>query len=345
MHSMKNNMRKTFIIAEAGVNHNGSVETAYELIRAAREAGSDAVKFQTFNADAVTVASNVRAEYQRKSGNAGDTQHAMLKALELNADQFSTLASYCRELGIRFLSTPFDIQSVGILGSIGVDMYKIASGEITNTPLLRAIGAAGRPIILSTGMSTLGEIETALDAIYSTGNRDVRLLHCVTEYPAPFDEINLRAMETMRIAFRIPVGYSDHTTGIETAVAAVALGAEFIEKHLTLDRTMEGPDHGSSAEPALFAEMVRAIERVESAMGDGVKRPAPCELKNMPLVRRSLVAASAIRAGEKLQEASIAIKRPGTGIAPRDLDTVVGMEAAVDIRADEVLTWEMLKRT
>jgi N,N'-diacetyllegionaminate synthase len=336
--------RKTFIIAEAGVNHNGSVEIAKRLIGEASKSGSDAVKFQIFRADAITTKINERAEYQKKRDPADTTQYALLKGLELSKDDFLSLARYAKDIGILFLSSPFDETSADVLESIGVPMYKIGSGEITNLPFLRHVAAKGKPIILSTGMSTLGEIEEALDTIYSTGNSSVSLLHCVTEYPAPYNEINLDAIETLRYAFGLRVGYSDHTMGTEIAMAAVAIGAEIIEKHFTLDRTMVGPDHGSSLEPQEFKAMTEAIRHVESAMGDGFKRPTPSELKNKSLVRKSLVAARYIQIGEILTHDDLVIKRPGTGIQPRDLEKIIGLRVESDIQADEVITWNKLKQ-
>ena len=336
--------RAAYIIAEAGVNHNGSIETAKQLITEAKKAGADAVKFQTFRADAITTKVNLQAEYQKKQGGADDTQYSMLKKLELGQDAYRELANYAAECGIAFLSSPFDETSADLLEAIGVPMYKIGSGEITNIPFLKHVAGKGKPVILSTGMSTLGEVEEALNAIYSVGNRSVSLLHCVTEYPAPFEEINLNAMKTMRDAFDVTVGYSDHTMGIEIAVAAAALGAEIIEKHFTLDRTMEGPDHSSSLEPHEFKSMVESIRNVESALGSGIKHPASCEHKNKPLVRKSLVAARDMFAGATLNIDNVAIKRPGTGIQPRDLDKAIGLELKTDVTMDVVITWEMLKR-
>ena len=333
----------TFIIAEAGVNHNGSLEVAKRLVEEAKQAGADSIKVQTFRADTLASTEAKKASYQKESTPADESQYTMLKGLELSDDDHIELMNHCRENGIMFLSSPFDEESADLLEHLGVTAFKIPSGEITNLPFLTHLAAKRKPLILSTGMSTLGEIEEALNTFRSSGNSDVTLLHCVTEYPAPFDEINLKALLSLEKAFGLPVGYSDHTLGIEIAIAAVALGAVVIEKHFTLDRTLPGPDHRASLEPHEFKRMVSAIRNVENAMGDGIKRPAACEIRNIPIVRRSLVAARDIRAGETITSADIAVKRPGTGIFPRDLNAVVGMRATFPIPRDTVLTWEHFK--
>ncbi|MBP8651714.1 MAG: N-acetylneuraminate synthase [Deltaproteobacteria bacterium] len=334
--------RGVFIIAEAGVNHNGSLETAKALVRQAGMAGADAVKFQTFRADALAAEGLEKAWYQKKTSNAEESQLSMLRRLELGVEEHRELVRFCRSQRIMFLSTPFDEQSADLLESLGVPMLKIGSGELTNLPFLRHVARKRRPMIISTGMANLGEVEEALEVVLSAGNREITLLHCVTEYPAPPMEVNLRAMQTLHRAFGFPVGYSDHTEGIEIAVAAAALGASVIEKHFTLDRSAEGPDHRSSLDPPMFADMVRAIRNVEDAMGDGRKRPAPCEIKNIPMARRSVVALGAISKGRVITRDLLAIKRPGDGIAPRDMDKIVGLKARRSIPAHKAITWDDL---
>jgi N-acetylneuraminate synthase/N,N'-diacetyllegionaminate synthase len=334
--------RGVFIIAEAGVNHNGSLETAKALVRQAGMAGADAVKFQTFRADALAAEGLEKAWYQKKTSNAEESQLSMLRRLELGVEEHRELVRFCRSQRIMFLSTPFDEQSADLLESLGVPMLKIGSGELTNLPFLRHVARKRRPMIISTGMANLGEVEEALEVVLSAGNREITLLHCVTEYPAPPKEVNLRAMQTLHRAFGFPVGYSDHTEGIEIAVAAAALGASVIEKHFTLDRSAEGPDHRSSLDPPMFADMVRAIRNVEDAMGDGRKRPAPCEIKNIPMARRSVVALGAISKGRVITRDLLAIKRPGDGIAPRDMDKIVGLKARRSIPAHKAITWDDL---
>ena len=334
--------RGVFIIAEAGVNHNGSLETAKALVRQAGMAGADAVKFQTFRADALAAEGLEKAWYQKKTSNAEESQLSMLRRLELGVEEHRELVRFCRSQRIMFLSTPFDEQSADLLESLGVPMLKIGSGELTNLPFLRHVARKRKPMIISTGMANLGEVEDALEVVLSAGNREITLLHCVTEYPAPPKEVNLRAMQTLHRAFGFPVGYSDHTEGIEIAVAAAALGASVIEKHFTLDRSAEGPDHRSSLDPPMFADMVRAIRNVEDAMGDGRKRPAPCEIKNIPMARRSVVALGAISKGRVITRDLLAIKRPGDGIAPRDMDKIVGLKARRSIPAHKAITWDDL---
>jgi len=331
-----------YIIAEAGVNHNGSVAVAKRMIEKAKDLGADAIKFQTFRTEALVTRGAQKAGYQVRETGTKESQFEMLRRLELDAPAHSELLAHCRKTGIAFLSSPFDEASADLLDSLGVERFKLGSGELTNLPLLTHVAAKGKPIILSTGMATLGEVELALETVRRTSGVEVTLLHCVTEYPAPVEQINLRAMHTLRTSFAVPVGYSDHTEGSEIAIAAVALGASMIEKHFTLDRNMEGPDHKSSLEPDEFARMVREIRRVAFALGDGIKRPAACELPNILVARKSVVAARPIARGATISRADLAIKRPGSGIAPSDLDKVVGRRAAVDLSADDVLTWEAL---
>ncbi len=327
------------IIAEAGVNHNGSLDTAKRLVRVAKKTGADAVKFQTFKADRLVAGTATKAIYQQQTTPAEETQHAMLRRLELGLEAHRALLQLCRELDIVFLSSPFDPESADLLAELGVSMFKIGSGEITNLPLLQHIAEKRKPLILSTGMSTLAEVEDAVAAIEDVGNRNLTLLHCVTEYPAPFAEINLRAMLTLRQAFGYAVGYSDHTDGLELPAAAAALGAEVIEKHLTLDRSDAGPDHRASLEPAAFGAMVAGIRNVEAALGDGRKQPAPCEVKNMTVARKSLVATVTIPEGSTVSEDMVCIKRPGDGIAPKYHKAVTGCTAKRTIAPDEAIHW------
>jgi len=332
-----------FIIAEAGVNHNGNLEIAKRLVDVAVEAGADAIKFQTFVPEELVTREAGRAAYQEiNMPGREETQLEMIRRLVLGYEQFYELKAYCDGAGIIFLSTPFDYHSADLLDALGVPIFKIASGELVNHPFLRYVAAKKKPLLLSTGMATLGEVEEALEVIEQAGGKEVTLLHCTTNYPAAYEEVNLRAMLTLQQAFNLPVGYSDHTQGIEVAVAAVALGACVIEKHFTLDRSMEGPDHKTSLEPAELAAMVRAIRNVEKAMGDGRKRPTNSEKEIMKVVRRSLVASRDIKAGEIITEDMLKIKRPGTGIPPKMWDVVIGRRARVDIPADTVLTWDMV---
>ncbi len=329
----------TFIIAEAGVNHNGSLDLAKKLIDVAAEAGADAVKFQTFKAEKLVSKKAQKAEYQKQTTDAAESQYDMIKKLELDEPAHRELIRYCGEKKIRFLSTPFDHESIELLDALGMEIFKIPSGEITNLPYLRHIGGLGKEVILSTGMADLGEIEDALDLLVSSGTpkEKITILHATTEYPCPMDEVNLRAMGTIASAFGIRTGYSDHTRGIEVPIAAVAMGASVIEKHFTLDRTMEGPDHKASLEPDELCAMVAAIRNIEKALGEGIKKPSPSEAKNMAVARKSIVAARPIRAGEAFTSENIAIKRPGTGISPMRYDEIVGERAARDYEEDEPL--------
>jgi N,N'-diacetyllegionaminate synthase len=331
--------RKTLIIAEAGVNHNGDLELAKQIVKAAANAGADLVKFQTFTAERLAIDSAPKADYQNQTTDQKQSQFAMLRQLELTAEMHEQLIVYCSKQGIGFFSTGFDLQSVDYLASLGADRFKIPSGEITNLPYLRHVGAFGKPLILSTGMATLGEIEAALDAceIAGTPRSRVTVLHCNTEYPTPMSDVNLRAMCSIRDAFGVAVGYSDHTLGIEVPIAAVALGARVIEKHLTLDRNLPGPDHKASLEPDEFAAMVRAIRNIEQAMGDGTKRPSPSESKNKSIARKSLVAARSIKAGERFTPENLTAKRPGTGVSPMRWDEVMGRTATRNYGADEMI--------
>jgi len=329
----------TLIIAEAGVNHNGELAVAKRLVDVAAEAGADLVKFQTFSADELVTAQARSADYQLANSSTDESQHAMLRRLELTRDMHEELLAHCKARRIGFFSTAFDIGSVDLLVDLHLDRLKIPSGEITNLPYLRHIGSLGKRLILSTGMATLREIEEALAILEAAGTSRQRItvLHCNTEYPTPMEDVNLRAMLTIRDAFGVQVGYSDHTLGIEVAIAAVALGATVIEKHFTLDRRMTGPDHKASLEPAELAAMVAAIRNIERALGDGCKRPSASEAKNLPVVRKSLVAACSIRKGESFTQVNITAKRPGTGLSPMRLDEVLGRAAARDFAADELI--------
>jgi N,N'-diacetyllegionaminate synthase len=328
---------RTLVIAEAGVNHNGDPQLARQLVGAAATAGADVVKFQTFQAQQLATERAKQAAYQQKALGHTQNQLTMLQQLELTPVQHNQLIEHCQEWGIEFLSTAFDSASIELLTSIKLKRWKIPSGEITNLPYLRKISAQGQPVILSTGMANLGEIEAALAVLQQAGTprTEITVLHCTTEYPAPPEEVNLRAMQTIAHAFGVAVGYSDHTSGIAVPIAAVAMGATVIEKHLTLDRTLPGPDHKASLEPEEFAAMVRGIRTIEQALGDGIKRPSCSEQVNLPVVRKSLVAARPIRAGELFSEANLTAKRPGTGISPMQWDSWIGRTACRDFAADE----------
>lgn len=332
-----------FIIAEGGVNHNGNVDIAKRLIDAAVAAGADAVKFQTFHAESVVTCTAEKAEYQKLATLSTELQYDMIKNLELSDNVFWELSEYADSKGITFLSTPFDEESVDLLDQIGVPAFKIPSGEITNFPLLRRIAEKKKPVIISTGMATLGEVEDAVNYIKAHGAEDIILLHCTTSYPAPLHSVNLRAMETLRCAFKILAGYSDHTEGISIPIAAVAMGAVVIEKHFTLDRSLPGPDHQASLEPQEFQSMVKAIRDVECALGCGIKRPSREEEVMKRVARRSIVAKTDIGPGESLTESVIAIKRPGTGIDPRYIDILIKMKAKKMITKDQIITWDMIE--
>jgi len=352
------------VIAEAGVNHNGSTKLALQLVDAAADAGADVVKFQTFKASAIVTRQSAKADYQTRTTDADERQLEMLRALELGEEAHAEIIARCKARQVRFLSTPFDFESLILLvDHFGLEEIKIGSGELTNAPLLLSAAQTGRSVILSTGMGTLGEIEMALgvlafgylerndrpsraafiDAFASPEGRavlagKVTLLHCTTEYPAPFSDVNLRAMDTMRAAFGLPVGFSDHTSGIAVAIAAAARGATVIEKHLTLDRTMAGPDHMASLEPAEFAAMIASIRDVEAALGEAIKAPAPSERKNVAIARKSLVAAHTIAAGETFTPENLAIKRPGNGTSPIEYWDILGRVATRAFDPDESIS-------
>ncbi len=331
--------RACIIVAEAGVNHNGDIEMAHRMIDVAAESGADLVKFQTFTADGLVTRWAEKAVYQKQTTEATESQYDMLRRLELNYQTHESLMVHCRERGIGFLSTPFDTVSVDLLVELGIERFKIPSGEITNLPYLRYIGRYGKPIILSTGMATLGEIEAALSILEKAGTQKCLLtvLHCNTDYPTPMSDVNLLAMLTIRDEFGVEVGYSDHTLGIEVPIAAVALGATIIEKHFTLDRNLPGPDHRASLEPDELKKMVKAIRNVELALGDGIKQPTPSEGKNKSIARKSLVASRPISKGSTFTEKNLTVKRPGIGISPMRWDEVLGRLAPRDFDADDLI--------
>lgn len=333
-------MKPVFIIAEAGVNHNGDIELAKQLIDVAADAGADAIKFQTFKTENIVASTHAKADYQKKAGNPEESQAKMLKKLELTWDAFRELNLYTKQKGIQFLSTAFDKDSTNFLEDLNVPLHKIPSGEITNLPYLRYLGGLGKPIIISTGMASLGEIEEALTILYNSGVKtdDITILHCNTEYPTPFSDVNLKAMLTIRSAFPgIQIGYSDHTLGTEVSIAAVAMGATIIEKHFTLDCNMDGPDHQSSLEPNQLKHMINAIRNIEQSLGNGWKRPSQSEIKNIRIARRSIIASTFIRKGEKFTEFNITTKRAGFGISPMKWDEILGQISPRDFGADECI--------
>lgn len=329
----------TLIIAEAGVNHNGDPEMARKLVDAAAATGADLVKFQTFRADRLVTPSAAKAAYQLATTAADESQHEMIRKLELSEAMHDELLERCADRGIEFFSSAFDLQSLDYLMSLGMQRIKVPSGEITNLPYLRRVGGFGKEVILSTGMSTMGEIDDALNVLEKSGTRrdKITVLHCNTEYPVPMAEVNLRAMQTIRDHFGVAVGFSDHTEGIEIALAAVALGACVIEKHFTLDRNLPGPDHRASTEPAEFRRMVSAIRNIEVALGNSKKQPGISEQKNIPIARKSLAAARPISRGEIFSAANLTAKRPGTGISPMRWDEVIGQAARRDFAVDELI--------
>jgi N,N'-diacetyllegionaminate synthase len=329
----------TIIIAEAGVNHNGSIDLAKKLIDGATEAGADFIKFQTFNAEKIVGKYALKAEYQHNESDHDNTQFSMLKKLELNKEAHLELIAHCNLRGIKFFSTAFDSESIELLSSLNIELFKIPSGEITNKPFLQQIASKGKPVIMSTGLANLEEVRQALNILLNGGlkKEDITLLHCTTAYPAPMDDVNLKAMQTLETEFNIKVGYSDHTKGIEIPIAAVALGATVVEKHITLDRNLPGPDHKASIEIDELKKMIRSIRNVEKALGKGIKEPAKSELKNTEAVRKSIVAARAIIKNEKLSSENLTIKRPGNGISPMLWDEVIGKTAIRDFNEDEAI--------
>ena len=327
------------IIAEAGVNHNGDIVLAKQLVDVAADAGADIVKFQTFNADRLATQQAKKADYQSLTTGNQESQHEMLSRLELNESMHHEIIEHCAKRNIEFLSTGFDTESIDFLVSLDIKLFKIPSGEITNLPYLRHIGQFGMPIIISTGMATMHDIDAAIGALEKAGTLRslITILHCTTEYPAPMDEVNLRAMQTIHEDFDVEVGYSDHTAGIEVSIAAAALGATVIEKHFTLDKNLPGPDHKASLEPNELKAMVSAIRNIEISLGDGIKRLTPSEIVNKSVVRKSLVASKIIKAGELFSLENITSKRPGTGISPMSWDDVIGMKAVRDFMIDELI--------
>ncbi len=332
-------MKKVFIIAEAGVNHNGSLELAKKLIDVACEAGADAVKFQTFKTENLVSKTAQKAEYQKSTTDANESQFEMIKKLELDAEAHHELIAYCKEKNIMFLSTPFDLDSVDLLHNLGLEIFKIPSGEITNLPYLRKIGALNKKVILSTGMANMDEIADAIAVLTNSGTKkeNITVLHANTEYPTPMEDVNLNAMLNIRDTLGVACGYSDHTLGIEVDIAAVALGAECIEKHFTLDKTMEGPDHKASLEPHELMCMVKAIRNIEKALGNAMKTPSKSESKNINISRKSIVAKTNIKKGEIFSEENITVKRPGNGISPMKWDEIIGSVALKDYKEDELI--------
>jgi N-acetylneuraminate synthase len=330
------NMNKIYIIAEAGVNHNGNLNLALDLVDIAKIAGADAVKFQTFRAERLVTKTAEKANYQKQTTDKSQNQYEMLKALELSQNDFIRLKEYCDQREIEFLSTPFDIESIYFLNDL-VKRWKVPSGEITNYPYLVEIAKTGKPIILSTGMSTLLEVQQAVSLLQKCGADDIILLQCNTQYPTQYEDANLNAMMTLKDYFRLAVGYSDHTLGIEIPIAAAAMGASVIEKHFTIDKGLEGPDHRASLEPDELIRMVRCIRNVEKAFGDGKKEPSASEQKNMNIARKSIVAARDIKRGEMFTVDNLTTKRPGTGISPMEWNHVLGQKAIRDFEADELV--------
>jgi len=336
-------MYKTYIIAEAGVNHNGNLDIAKKLVDVAVEAGANAVKFQTFKTENMVTGYAEKAKYQEDTTGTG-SQFQMLKKLELSFDDHNILNEYCKEHGITFLSTPFDIESVNLLEKLDIPLYKISSGDLTNLPLLDYIARLKKPMIISTGMSTLGEVEKAINAIYDAGNLDITLLHCTSNYPTMYKDVNLNAMNTLKSAFKLPVGYSDHTLGIEVSIAAVAMGAEIIEKHFTIDNNFDGPDHKASLGPRELKQMIQSIRNIECALGDGVKKCRENEKNTREVARKSIVASAIIKKGQVITIDQVTFKRPGYGISPEFLNMIVGRTASYDINPDEIITFEKIGR-
>jgi N,N'-diacetyllegionaminate synthase len=331
------NMNHVCIIAEAGVNHNGDFNLAKKMVDAAKEAGVDYIKFQTFIPEKLVVKNAEKAQYQKETTGNSESQLRMLKKLTLSNENFIELKEYCDQIRIGFISTPFDIESINFLNTFNMDFWKIPSGEITNLPYLEAIGATGRKVIMSTGMSDLDEIKAAIEILEEKGIKDIKLLHCNTQYPTPYEDVNLNAMKTIADATGKIVGYSDHTQGIEVPIAAVAMGAKVIEKHFTLDKSMEGPDHRASLEPIELKTMVTAIRNIENAIGMGKKEPTESEIGNRQIVRKSIVATRAIKCGEFYTADNLTTKRPGNGISPMKWYDVLGQRANKDYEEDELI--------
>lgn len=337
-------MSRVLIIAEAGVNHNGSIDLAKQLVEVAAQAGADIVKFQTFKSEKLVSKSAAQADYQKHNLNSASDakQLEMLKKLELSEEDHHILIEHCKDNKIQFLSTPFDLESIDFLDGLGIEIFKIPSGEITNLPYLRKIGSLSKKIILSTGMCTLNEVGDALKVLEESGTirEQIIVLHCTTDYPTKFKDVNLSAMNTLAITFGVQVGYSDHTEGIEIPIAAVALGAIVIEKHFTLDKNMEGPDHRASLEPIGLSKMVKSIRNIELAIGDGIKRPSSAETKNIIIARKSIHIDRDLNSGHKISENDVVMKRPGNGISPMEYDKVIGKIINKDLLADHLLSWQ-----
>lgn len=336
--------KPVYIIAEAGVNHNGSVDMALRLVDAAAGAGADCVKFQTFRAEKIVTAASPKANYQLEVTDRAESQFDMLKKLELGREDFARIKAHCDHVGIHFMSTPYNPEDAELLNGIGVDAFKIASGQVVELPFLKQVARYGKRMIVSTGMADLQEVREAVDAIRSTGNTDLVILQCNTDYPSRIEDVNIRAMLTMRDELEVRVGYSDHVPNNHACFAAVALGAEMIEKHFTLDRTLPGPDHSSSLEPEHFKQLVLGIRDIEKCLGDGIKRPGERERANTHGMRRSLVATRDLKKGEVLTAGMLGFKRPANGLSPKHLDEVIGRRLAADVRTDQALTWEMIER-
>ena len=336
-------MNKTLIIAEAGVNHNGNVHTAMQMIDKAKECGCDCIKFQTYKTGQLVTKAAPKADYQVVNTKNEDSQYAMLQNLELSYDDFFQLKQHCSETGIDFMSTPFDRESVDLLQALGVSVYKMSSGDITNKPLLEYVAEKQKPIILSTGMCTMQEVHEAVDWVENKGNHQITLLHCTSNYPAPYEEVNMKAMLTMKQEFDYNIGYSDHTEGIIIPIMAVAMGAMIIEKHFTLDKCMEGPDHKASLDVGELKDMVQAIRTIERAMGDGRKIPVASELSTRIAARKSIVLNHAMSEGTVLKAADISVKRPGTGIPPKYIGQIVGKALCRDMAEEEVLNFDDLR--
>ena len=334
-------MAKTIIIAEAGVNHNGNIEIAKKLIDVAADAGVDYVKFQTFKAKNLVTKNTAKAEYQLKNTGNNESQYDMLKRLELSYEDHVELINYCSFKKVNFLSTGFDIESLKMLFDLGIDLIKIPSGEISNVPLLRFIGSKNKDVIVSTGMSTMEEIELSISFLISAGQdkNKITVLHCNTDYPTPFEDVNLRAMLTIKDSLGVKIGYSDHTLGIEVPIAAVTLGAILIEKHFTIDRNLSGPDQKASLEPIELKSMVSSIRNIENALGNAIKMPTPSESKNLHIARKSIVALCNIKKGELFTEKNLTVKRPGNGISPYKWDDIIGKEAKRDYNLDDLIEW------
>lgn len=330
-------MKKVFVIAEAGVNHNGSYELAKKLVDVAVEAEADAVKFQTFISEKCICKNASKAVYQKETTNIDESQLEMVKKLELSFEEFHNLKKYCDSKNIMFLSTPFDNYSIEFLDSMGISIFKIPSGEITNYPYLKKVGLLKKKVILSTGMSTLQEIRNAVKVLRDTGTSDISILHCNTEYPTPIEDVNLNVINTLKEEFKLNVGYSDHTLGIEISIAAAAIGADVIEKHFTLNRNMQGPDHKASLEPEELKNMIKSIRNIEKAMGSGKKEVSKSEAKNLNIARKSIVANCLIKKGEIFSESNLTCKRPGNGISPMKWNEIIGKEAERDFNEDELI--------